>query len=196
MVILLDNGHGSDTAGKRSPDGRLREYAFARKVVNLMKDKLMDMGYQVYRVCAEDNDVSLTTRCNRANVYCKKYGAKNVLLVSIHCDAAGSDGNWHSAHGWSAFVSRNASSNSKKLASCLIASAQAHNLHVRKYSQLIPYWTKNLAICRDSDCPAVLTENLFQDNREDVDFLLSDDGLNTIVQANVDGIVNYIKLMK
>ena len=30
MIILLDNGHGFDTSGKRSPDGHFREYAFNR----------------------------------------------------------------------------------------------------------------------------------------------------------------------
>lgn len=27
MKILIDNGHGAETPGKCSPDGRLREYA-------------------------------------------------------------------------------------------------------------------------------------------------------------------------
>lgn len=30
MKILIDNGHGIDTPGKRSPDGRLLEYATGR----------------------------------------------------------------------------------------------------------------------------------------------------------------------
>ena len=29
-VVLLDNGHGEDTKGKRSPDGSLLEYAYTR----------------------------------------------------------------------------------------------------------------------------------------------------------------------
>ena len=28
MKILIDNGHGVETPGKRSPDGRFREYAY------------------------------------------------------------------------------------------------------------------------------------------------------------------------
>lgn len=28
MKILIDNGHGVDTPGKRSPDRKLREYAY------------------------------------------------------------------------------------------------------------------------------------------------------------------------
>ena len=33
MKILIDNGHGSNTKGKRSPDGRLMEYAYTREIV-------------------------------------------------------------------------------------------------------------------------------------------------------------------
>ena len=39
MKVLIDNGHGSDTPGKRSPngrlrDGRLREYAYTREIAD------------------------------------------------------------------------------------------------------------------------------------------------------------------
>ena len=30
MKIFIDNGHGADTAGKRSPNGRFLEYKFNR----------------------------------------------------------------------------------------------------------------------------------------------------------------------
>ena len=42
-------------------------------------------------------------------------------------------------------------------------------------------------------CPAVLSENLFQDNKEDVAFLKSDKGLGACIQLHVQGIENYIK---
>ena len=42
MKILIDNGHGCNTPGKRSPDGRFREYAWvreiARAIVNINKE--------------------------------------------------------------------------------------------------------------------------------------------------------------
>jgi N-acetylmuramoyl-L-alanine amidase len=50
------------------------------------------------------------------------------------------------------------------------------------------FWRQNLAICRDTRCAAVLTENLFQDNTHDVDYLLSTAGFNTIVDVHVDAI--------
>lgn len=51
---------------------------------------------------------------------------------------------------------------------------------------------KNFTILKNTNCPACLTENLFQDNKEDYDFLLSSEGGSTIVDLHVEGIRNYI----
>lgn len=56
-----------------------------------------------------------------------------------------------------------------------------------------PDWEEGFYILRKTKCPAVLTENLFQDNKDDVDFLLSDKGKEAIVKLHVDGIVSYLK---
>ena len=32
MKILIDNGHGIQTKGKRSPDGKFLEYAYTREI--------------------------------------------------------------------------------------------------------------------------------------------------------------------
>lgn len=188
MLVLIDNGHGKDTAGKRSPDGRLREYAYTREIAARLEQALKERGIEAIRITPEENDILLAERCRRAN----RYGADGVILVSIHCNAAGADGKWHDARGWSAYVSRNASKKSKELACRLIDAAETQGLKVRRYSQDEPYWTQNLAICRDTNCPAVLTENLFQDNREDVDYLLSEKGKQTIVELHMEGIMAYL----
>lgn len=189
--VILDAGHGRDTAGKRSPDGRLLEYAYAREIAVRLERELKAWGYDAQRIVPEENDISLKERCNRANRIYAAAG-KKAILVSIHCNAAGADGKWHDARGWSAYVSRNASKKSKELACRLIDAAETQGLKVRRYSQDEPYWTQNLAICRDTNCPAVLTENLFQDNREDVDYLLSEKGKQTIVELHVQGIMAYL----
>lgn len=189
--VILDAGHGKDTAGKRSPDGRLLEYAYAREIAVRLERELKARGYDAQRIVPEENDISLKERCNRANRIYAATG-KKAILVSIHCNAAGADGKWHDARGWSAYVSRNASKKSKELACRLIDAAETQGLKVRRYSQDEPYWTQNLAICRDTNCPAVLTENLFQDNREDVDYLLSEKGKQTIVELHVQGIMAYL----
>lgn len=150
-------------------------------------------GYDVERIVTEETDISLSERCRRSNLYCRKFGAKNVLLVSIHNNAAGADGQWHDARGWSAHISLNASANSKALANSLIKAAEYAGLKVRKTSPQEPYIRQNLAICRDTLCPAVLTENLFQDNKDDVEFLLSEAGKQKITGVHVSGIIKYIQ---
>ena len=44
MKILIDNGHSSDTAGKRSSDGRLMEYAYAREIAEMLVYELKKNG--------------------------------------------------------------------------------------------------------------------------------------------------------
>ena len=190
-IICLDNGHGVDTPGKCSPDKKLREYKYAREIVNMLADKLKANGYKVYIVTPEEKDISLKERCKRINKVCRENNNK-AISISVHCNAAGADGKWHTASGWSVFISQNASQNSKKLAKTLYNEALLLNL---KGNRAIPkerYWVQNLAMCRDTICPAVLTENLFQDNKDDVDFLLSEKGKQAIVDAHYNGIVKYL----
>ena len=47
---------------------------------------------------------------------------------------------------------------------------------------------KNLYVLRNTACPAVLTENLFQDNRADVEFLSSQAGKEAIAALHLDAI--------
>lgn len=192
MRILIDNGHGYNTPGKCSPDGRLREYKYTREIALVVVERLRAQGYDAELVTPETYDVALGTRTRRINGIARTVGTANVLVVSIHCNAAGSKGQWMQARGWSAHVSLNASTKSKRLASCLAKAAEGEGIKVRRPLPTQDYWPQNLAICRDTICPAVLTENLFQDNRDDVDFLLSDRGREAIVSLHVKGIINYI----
>ena len=192
MKILIDNGHGYNTPGKCSPDGRLREYKYTREVAAVVVSKLKALGYDAELVTPETYDVSLNTRVRRINEICRKVGAKNVLVVSIHNNAAKGDGKWHDATGWSGWVAPNASTNSKRLAQALYAEAERRSLKGNRSVPPCKDWVGNFAIIRDTLCPAVLTENLFQDNREDVNFLLSDKGREAIAQLHIKGVINYI----
>ena len=154
------------------------------------------MDYNAQQLVTEENDISLSVRCKRVNDICKHFGASNVLVVSVHCNAAGADGKWHDARGWQACVSLNASTKSKQLACYLFDAAQAEGLKMRSPKPGQKWWAQNLAICRDTNCPAVLTENLFQDNLADVEYLLSDEGREAIVNLHVNGIINYIKSLE
>lgn len=197
MKILIDNGHGVETTGKRSPDGRLREYRYCREIAAALRARLLAAGFDAELIVPEEKDIPLNSgrdnRVARANKICGALGAGNCLLVSIHCNAAPpNNGQWHAARGWGVYVSQNASSNSKRLAGLLADAAAAQGLQVRKPAPAQKYWVQSLAICRETLCPAVLTENLFQDNRQDVDYLLSEAGRAAIIQLHYDAITKYI----
>lgn len=193
MVILIDNGHGEDTPGKCSPDGRLREWKKARELARDIVIELRDDGYDARRIVDEDEDVPLAERVRRVNSVCRRYGAQDVMLVSVHCNAAGADGKWHNARGFSAHVSLNASDKSKRLAKCLWQRAIEYGLRGNRCVPPEMYIRQNLYILRNTACPAVLTENMFQDNDEDVEFLLSQQGHDKIVLAHLRAIRDYIK---
>lgn len=193
VKVLIDNGHGENTPGKCSPDKRLREYAYAREIARRVEKCLRCKGYEAQRIVEEETDVPLSERCKRVNDICKQVGTKDVLLVSIHNNAAGGDGKWHEARGFSAHVGLNASSKSKMLAQYLWNEAIQQGLKGNRSVPAAPYIAQNLAICRDTACPAVLTENLFQDNKEDVELLLSEEGKEKVTATHVNAIVNFIK---
>ena len=196
MKILIDNGHGVDTAGKRSPDGSLREYSYTREIARRIVQALTAEGFDAERIVTEEEDISLKERSRRVNAVCRSLGSKNVLLVSVHNNAAGSGGQWLSARGFSAHVSLNASDRSKRLAKCLWQAALDNGLIGNRSVPAEMYLTQNLAMCRDTLCAAVLTENLFQDNREDVAFLLSEEGKQAVTAAHVQGIKSFINQNK
>ena len=74
IKVLLDNGHGIDTAGKRSPDGKLREYDWDRKTANVTLSILKERGVDVELVVPEITDIPLSERSLRANAIAKAFG--------------------------------------------------------------------------------------------------------------------------
>ena len=194
MLILIDNGHGCNTVGKRSPDGRLLEYQYAREIALEVTNRLCGVGYDARRLVTEQGDIPLPVRCWRVNKRCRKHGANNVILISIHVNAAGC-GQWMKARGWSAYTSRR-QTKADSLADSLYRAAQQHlpGHQIRTdYTDGDMDCEAGFYILRHTLCPAVLTENLFMDNHEDLDFLLSPEGRESIIRTHVDGIKSWIQ---
>lgn len=194
IKILIDNGHGVNTPGKRSPDGRFREYAWAREIARAIVADCKDLGYDAELLVPEEYDVCLSARCYRANCWCERLGKSNVLLVSIHVNAAGKGDRWYNATGWSAYTCKG-QTRSDKLADCLYKQAglwlSGHRLRM-DYSDGDPDIESDFAILKKTACPAVLTENGFQDCEESLLFLESNEGKEAIIGLHVDGILDFI----
>ena len=105
MKILIDPGHGRNTPGKCSPDGRFREYQYTREIAAAVVARLQALGHDAEVLVPEFEDIPLAERVRRVKAWCRRLGKDLVVLVSVHVDAAGSDGQWHNATGWSCYTS-------------------------------------------------------------------------------------------
>ena len=211
LYILLDNGHGCNTPGKRSPKlangDQFFEWKFCREVVDALYDRLKCYKeYTPIKITPENTDISLNTRVNRINQYCRKYGTANCIMISVHVNASG-NGAWMTGRGWSTWTTKGQNI-SDKLAECLYEGA---DFVLRQNKQYIDSfkgqtkqkpiredkqdgdrdWEANYQIIRDANCAATLSENFFMDNKQDVDYLLSPRGLNDTICIHMKGIEIY-----
>lgn len=161
----------------------------------------------------QEQQHELNARVNFVNSMCKLYKAENCLYVSIHVDAAGSDNKWHTAGGFSVYTSKG-KTKSDNLAECIYERAF---INLAEYDRLMTqgkmqgyYDSKqrpfridttdgdydlesNLYVLVHTNCPAVLVECMFQDNKSDVEFLLSNEGRHAIQRTLLEGIIDYIE---
>ena len=213
MVILIDNGHGKNTLGKQSPilkgsgleissefaeKDRFKEWKYTRVIANQIVDTLKGMGYDTRLVTPEDEDASLAERIRRINTVCNKEGASNVLMISVHANAVGDSSKWMEGKGWEAYTTRGETI-SDKLAEFLYKRADS-NIKGRKIRE---DWTDgdrdkeaDFYIIKHAKCAAVLTENFFYDNKDDLKYLTSEEGVHAVVRLHVEGIIDYINSIK
>lgn len=195
-IVCIDSGHGKDVAGKRSPDSSLLEWQWARDVKYRIINKLeQDKIALCYDVNPEDTEPGLTVRANRANAVHKENNKKSIF-VSIHVNAAG-NGQWMNARGWSIYTSKG-QTEADILATDIWNEANAiftpKGLTMRKeMSDGDVDYESNFTVLVKTSAPAVLIENFFMDNKEDVKYLLSEEGKNNVVTAIVNGITKYLK---
>ena len=195
MKILIDNAHGLNTPGKRSPDGKFIEAIYTRQLARRIVADLQDRGYDAVLLTPEDDDIPLSERVKRVNAYCKALGNRNVILVSIHVNAAGNGSKWLNATGWSVYTCKG-QTESDRLADCLCEAAIKHfpGRRIRTdFSDSDPDWEENFSLLSNTLCPAVLTENFFMDSRSDLEYLQSRVGKQAVVDTHVEGIIEYIE---
>lgn len=190
-LIILGTAHGVNVPGKCSPDKSLREYAWSRDMCKRVAAGLKARGVPVVIDIEGEREESLGARVRLVNNIAKQHGGA-ALYVSIHNNAAGADGKWHNARGFCVYAYTGASGSSRSAASIFHRRAQAAGLKGNRSYPATGYYTANFAVLRGTSCPAVLTENLFQDNRDDVALLLSDEGRAKIAALHVDSICEFL----
>ena len=173
MKILLDPGHGIETPGKRSPDGKFLEYQYNRIIASRVTANLVDCGYDVQLLVPEISDVPLAERCRRVNSWCLLHGKQNAVLVSIHVNAYGNGSEWTKPHGWSIYTSKGKTA-ADALATCIFEAAKKYlpDMQMRTdNSDGDPDFEEGFYLLRHTLCPAVLSENGFMTNEQECRWL-------------------------
>lgn len=190
IMIILDNGHGKETPGKRSPkwkDGsQLFEWEFNRDIVNRIAEKLQKLNINHFILVPEERDISLTERANRANKINKQYKNK-CFLVSIHANAGGGTG-------WEVWTSVGTTKSDS------IATVFWNEMKIEFPQQKMRLDTtdndvdkeSNFTILYKTNCPAILTENFFMDTEKDCRLIMSNAGRQKIANAHVRAIQKVI----
>src|SRR5690625_1720943 len=176
--LMLDDGHGGHDSGASAYG--LKEKVLTTKINDRIQSKLKDYkGIKVYRTRKKDKYLTLTQRTNLANK--KKVDA----FISTHINAGGGTG-------FESYIyNGGVSSNTRKLQNC-IHDAIIKRTGVRDRGKK----RANFAVVRQTKMSAVLTENLFIDNKNDAKKLKNDKFIDKIAQGHVDGIVKYFNLKK
>ena len=198
FVWCLDNGHGSEQNGKRSPfwkneageNVRFEEWEFNRDIVKRIMTLMDEKGLQYFNVVPEDNVGSfLRERVARANQFQSPLGLPKIYL-SIHANAA-SVSSWNNAaHGLETWYYPN-SKTGIRLASAF-QQAMVNFLPTFKDRGIRSHQSgssKIFYVLRKTGMPAVLTENGFYTHEEETRNLMKDEVRQKIAEAHFAAIV-------
>lgn len=201
-IVLLDAGHGGlidgkyVTPGKRSPiweDGTVYYEGVGNR---LIREELINLlkidGIPFFLVNDGNLDLSLKERVSVVNQIAKKYGAVNVLLISIHSNAF----NTESAHGWSCYTSKGQTKSdeyAEMLYKKMMIQFPVSKFRINTIDNDLDE-EENFYLLKNSICPAILSENFFMTNEKECkEILMSVEGRKKIAVAHFEMIKHFYK---
>lgn len=186
-LIALDDGHGSETAGKRTPMipelGRfVHENEFNKAVVKYLDIELRRCGFRTLLVAPTDADTPLKTRTDLAN----SKGAD--AYISIHYDATdGKFGGNGDPDGNTIYVYKGQTNkNSGKLAAAIakyLKGGTAQDFRGIKEA--------DFHVLRETNMVAILSENGFMDNKREALLMVNTAFQKEVAREHCQGICDY-----
>lgn len=182
--VVLDPGHGVETAGKRSPDGTYLEHEFNLDMAKRIKPILERHGVNVTLTRSTENDVSLDDRVLISNM------TDPNLFVSLHSNASGDGIKWTDPDGFGIYTSAAGDSAGRNLA--------AKSIINRAKEAGITLWGNglfhdiSLYVLKYTTAPAVLIEHGFHTNLREVELLKNDTYRNLLATVDAKGILDYL----
>lgn len=182
-VIAIDNGHGYNTAGKRTPPfpgtGQvIREWQFNHATARILKNELESLGHTVIMLSDTTDDTPLATRVNRAN------GMKVDLVISIHYNALNAIWGTHGGlETWYSVGSVRGKDLADKVQAALINRTKLRNRGIKEGTFYIIKHTK---------APTILVECGFMDNLEEAKLMLDVSYQMDVARAITEGIQSFL----
>ena len=193
MKIAIDAGHGSNTAGKRTPSGYREHYANV-VVANYLYDilKANPSHFDVIRTGWDDEnymDDEDTSLGNRQRTI-KNNGCS--ISISIHFNASGNGKTYNNASGIETYYHKTKYADSKKLATCvqseLIKGTPQKNRGVKQ---------GELAMCNCSTMgtrASILCELGFMTNSTEATLMQDKDFCKECAREIAQGLANYLNI--
>ena len=178
MKIFIDPGHGGQDSG--ATGNGLREKVLTLEIATRIKNLLLSEydNVTVKMSRTDDSYVTLTERTSSANAWGADY------FLSIHINAGGGEG-------YENYIYPGISG---------VTKAYQSNIH-SEVIKLVNFKdrgkkTANFHVLRESNMPALLTENGFIDNSRDATKLKSASFIDAIARGHVNGIAKSFALTK
>ncbi len=176
-LIALDDGHGTNTSGKRSPnfddDSYMLENDFNWVTTRYIAEGLTRCGIEYIYTAPEREDVDLSTRVQRAN------NANADLFISVHANAY--TGEWSNTQGVEVYhYPGYAEDITNNIYNRLLEGTEQVARGIKT--------SKELYVLKYTQMNAVLVEAGFMDNLEEAELLLSDDFRRETAEEIVHGI--------
>lgn len=188
MKIAIDAGHGSATAGKRTPDG-YREHWANVKVAYYFAKAMERCGIAYIKTgwndenAKDDVDVSLSLRQKTIKT------AKCDYSISFHFNASGDGKTYNSGEGIETLISNKNPGDSKRMADCI----QAQLIKGTKQKDR-GVKTQALAMCNCATLgtkAAILIECAFMTNKREADLMQSDEFCKECAEETARGFCEY-----
>jgi N-acetylmuramoyl-L-alanine amidase len=181
-LVVLDAGHGGSDGGAAA--NRLREKDLTLAICKRARDALR-RNYQVDVALTRstDKDLSLDARTDFAN------GRRADCFVSVHINSGGGEG-------YEDFVHERVGAESPAEALRSVVHAAVGTVVRSRGAQDRGEKKADFHVLRETTMPAVLTENLFIDNRRDAALLRDEAFLAEVARAHARGIARALHLRR
>jgi N-acetylmuramoyl-L-alanine amidase len=182
-LIAVDDGHGLETAGKRTPmfpDGTvIRENQFNSAVANFFTEEMKRCGINTLLTAPGDIDTALSDRVKAAN------SVKADLFISFHYNAF--TGEWDKCKGGIGTYHNTGSVKGKRLAELvqneLIQGTAQVNRGIHE---------ANFYVLKYTTMPAILIEAGFMDVRKEAELMLNVNFQKEVAREAAIGVCKYL----